>query len=286
MKFIVRSSYKLDPIEIEDDEDVQCFFKEYFRVDIVHTSPLFIEIEAKEDMPRVGEQDNAFAIPFFSRSGSNRLSSSRHKVVVNRSGIRGNEADEIPQNEGEENNVVEWSAINFHDGAEEPTIDDYNKLYNIPELDVEYNNDTYGERHEYEDEDIRLDEDETMYNEAGGDGNELNATLPVQVTNADIPFVPMIGSPIAPISNNNRGRHHSVRNESLLLLAHFLSSYKGPAGWQKRPANIQDGMEDLPVCRMAGTTCQYASLLTLAHFLSSYKGPTGWQGRPAIMKVL
>ncbi|KAF3431780.1 hypothetical protein FNV43_RR26516 [Rhamnella rubrinervis] len=153
-------------------------------------------------------------VPFSSRSGSNRLSSSRHKVVVNRSGIRGNEADEIPQNEGEENNIVDSSAINFHNGAEEPTINYYDKLYNIPELDVEYNNDTYGERHEYEDEDIKLDEDETVYNETGGDGNELNATLPVHVTNADIPFVPMVGSPIASISNNNRGRHYPVRNES------------------------------------------------------------------------
>ncbi|KAF3440582.1 hypothetical protein FNV43_RR18866 [Rhamnella rubrinervis] len=46
MKFIVRSCYKLDPIEIENDGDVKCFFKEHFRVDTMHTSPLFIEVGA------------------------------------------------------------------------------------------------------------------------------------------------------------------------------------------------------------------------------------------------
>ncbi|KAF3438944.1 hypothetical protein FNV43_RR17219 [Rhamnella rubrinervis] len=94
--YIVRSTYKLDPIEIENDGDMKCFFKEYCRVDTVHASPLFIEIEAKEDISIIGEEDNAFAIPFSSRSGSNKLSSSKHKVVVNRSGIRGSEKDEIP----------------------------------------------------------------------------------------------------------------------------------------------------------------------------------------------
>ncbi|KAF3455059.1 hypothetical protein FNV43_RR05507 [Rhamnella rubrinervis] len=59
--------YKLDPIEIEDG-DVKCFSKS-----------IVVLIRDK-------------------------LSSSKHKVVVNRSGIRGEE-DEIPQNEGEENNA-------------------------------------------------------------------------------------------------------------------------------------------------------------------------------------
>ena len=46
MKFIVRLCYKFDPIEIENDGDVKCLFKEHFCVDTMHTSPLFIEIKA------------------------------------------------------------------------------------------------------------------------------------------------------------------------------------------------------------------------------------------------
>ena len=45
MKFIVRTCYKLDPIEIENDGDVKCFFKEHFCVVTMYTFPLFIEVE-------------------------------------------------------------------------------------------------------------------------------------------------------------------------------------------------------------------------------------------------
>ncbi|KAF3457948.1 hypothetical protein FNV43_RR02610 [Rhamnella rubrinervis] len=70
MKFIVRSCYKLDPIEIENDGDVKCFFKEHFR-GYNDTSPLFIEVEALQDTPptkeqRNGERDSDPAIPFAS----------------------------------------------------------------------------------------------------------------------------------------------------------------------------------------------------------------------------
>lgn len=59
MKFIPRSCYKLDPIEIENDGDVNCFFKDYFRVETMHVSPLFIEVEALQRTTQVGEKDNA-----------------------------------------------------------------------------------------------------------------------------------------------------------------------------------------------------------------------------------
>ncbi|KAF3443062.1 hypothetical protein FNV43_RR16983 [Rhamnella rubrinervis] len=92
MKFIVRSYYKLNPIEIENDRDVKCFFKEHFCIDTMHTSPLFIEVEALQDtLPLqkttvVGERDSDPAIPFASRNGSNRLSTSRPIVDVNVNG--------------------------------------------------------------------------------------------------------------------------------------------------------------------------------------------------------
>ena len=38
MKYIFHSSYILDPIEIENDGDVQCFLKEQFHVDWAHRS--------------------------------------------------------------------------------------------------------------------------------------------------------------------------------------------------------------------------------------------------------
>ncbi|KAF3441578.1 hypothetical protein FNV43_RR15492 [Rhamnella rubrinervis] len=126
---------------------------------------------------------------------------------------RGNEEDDILKMKVRKI-MHGLSAINFHDRVEEPTIDDYNRLHNIHELDVEYNNDTYGEWHEYENEDIRLDEDITVYNEAGGNDNQLNATSSVHVRNIDIPFVSMVSSPIAHILNDNRGMHYPVHNES------------------------------------------------------------------------
>ncbi|KAF3433397.1 hypothetical protein FNV43_RR24499 [Rhamnella rubrinervis] len=138
---VLRFSYKLDAIENEDDEYVKCFFKEHFHVDTIHASPLYNEIDTKENIQEVGEQDNASAILFASRSWSDRLSSLRYAVDVNRSRIRNSQEDEITQNEGEENNAVDWSTINFHARVEVPTIDDYDRLYNIRDLDVEYNND-------------------------------------------------------------------------------------------------------------------------------------------------
>ena len=44
MKYLFHSCYKLDPIEIEDNGDVQCFLKEQFRVDTQYISLLYIEI--------------------------------------------------------------------------------------------------------------------------------------------------------------------------------------------------------------------------------------------------
>ena len=41
MKYLFHSCYKLDPIEIEDNRDVQCFLKEQFCVDTQYRSPLY-----------------------------------------------------------------------------------------------------------------------------------------------------------------------------------------------------------------------------------------------------
>ena len=40
MKYLFHSCYKLDPIEIEENGDVQCFLKEQFRVDTKYRSIL------------------------------------------------------------------------------------------------------------------------------------------------------------------------------------------------------------------------------------------------------
>ena len=44
MKFFFHSCYKLDPIEIEDNGDVQCFLNEQFHVDTKYRSLLYIEV--------------------------------------------------------------------------------------------------------------------------------------------------------------------------------------------------------------------------------------------------
>ena len=226
MKFIVRSCYKLDPIEIENDGDVKCFFKEHFRVDTMHTSPLFIEVETLQETPEVGERDNDCTIPFASRSGSNRPSCSRHAVDVNRSGIR-DEEDEIPQNGTEANTAVDWSSVNLHDGADVvlPTIDEYDRLYNLCSHDVDYDDDTYQDMHADGDDDIELDndielenfrrvDDDELENIRRGDDDEVNATLfevPF-VTNADFSTASegfRMGS--VPIADDSR---HHPRNEN------------------------------------------------------------------------
>ena len=44
MKYLFHSYYKLDPIKIENNGDVQSFLKVQFRVDIKYKSPLYIEV--------------------------------------------------------------------------------------------------------------------------------------------------------------------------------------------------------------------------------------------------
>ena len=62
----------LDPIEIENDGDVQCFIKEQFRVDSAHRSPLYVEVS-----PSVvhREQNCGRENAFGSGSGSHQCSS-------------------------------------------------------------------------------------------------------------------------------------------------------------------------------------------------------------------
>ena len=47
MKYLFYSCYKLDPIKIEDNGDVQWFLKEQFRIDTKYRSPLYIEAVKK-----------------------------------------------------------------------------------------------------------------------------------------------------------------------------------------------------------------------------------------------
>ena len=50
MKYIFHSSYKLDPIEIESDEDVQCFMKEQFRVDSALLFLCFVSFAKEKEL--------------------------------------------------------------------------------------------------------------------------------------------------------------------------------------------------------------------------------------------
>ena len=237
MKFIVRSCYKLDPIEIENDGDVKCFFKEHFRVDTIHASPLFIEVEPLyQETAEVGERNNDGVIPFVSRSGSNRLSVTVPTVDVNRSGIRGEE-DEIPQNDIEENHVVGWSVVNLHDEANDvlPTVDEYDRYYDLGNDDVYYDDDREEEMNE---DDIVLDSDMRNDIRVDDNDNEVNAAFEVPIAeNYDLPFVsagcemasvpitsnydvPFVSAgcetgsvPIAPNAEDRR-RHDPIRNES------------------------------------------------------------------------
>ncbi|KAF3434395.1 hypothetical protein FNV43_RR25498 [Rhamnella rubrinervis] len=160
MKFIVRSCYKLDPIEIENDGDVK------------YTPPL-------QKTTAVGERDSDPAIPFASRSGSNRLSTSIPivDVNVNGSGI-GNEDYSIPRNEIEENiafNLNNEDDITIGDRVL-PTIDEYDRLYNLYNYDLECDDDTNAVMQE---DDIALDDD-----------IEVNGTFEVSIeANCDAHFV-------------------------------------------------------------------------------------------------
>ena len=90
---------------------------------------------------------------------------------VNRSGIK-DEEDEIPQNGTEANTTVDWSSVNLHDGVDVvlPTIDEYNRLYNLCGHDVDYDDDTYEDMHE---DVIALDDDIELENFMRVDDDEL-----------------------------------------------------------------------------------------------------------------
>ena len=95
MKYIFHSSYKLDPIEIESDEDVQCFMKEQFRVDSAHRSPLYIEVSQRVLHTNDQEKSGSRGHRFVSGSGSNKCSSSIPAVDHNRT-HRTRAENEIP----------------------------------------------------------------------------------------------------------------------------------------------------------------------------------------------
>lgn len=226
MKFIVRSCYKLDPIEIENDGDVNCFFKDYFRVETMHVSPLFIEVEALQRTSQVGEKDNACVNAFSSHSGSNRPSCSIPTLNVNRSGIRGEE-DESGQIRTEANQFVGRSSVNMHNGVDItgvnvvlPTIDEYDRLYNLGTYDVDCQD---GIEYEIHDDNLHTDNDVTLENdmmEGDIDDDVLAAHEVPILSNDNLPFVSpdsVVGNVrIAPIIEDtptieNRHMHGPIR---------------------------------------------------------------------------
>ena len=158
MKYIFHSSYMLDPIEIENDGDVQCFIKEQFRVDSAHRSPLYVEVS-----PSVvhREQNCGRENAFGSGSGSHQCSSTipaiNHKKTPTT--IRGRE---IPPNSRD---AWGWSPVNLGDDSVNIADSDNLRMNDtvIPTSHEHLNN---MDSHEYEhlnyiDNDGGRDEDET-----------------------------------------------------------------------------------------------------------------------------
>ncbi|KAF3440981.1 hypothetical protein FNV43_RR19267 [Rhamnella rubrinervis] len=171
-------------------------------------------------MPKVGERDIDHAILFASQSGSNKLSSSRSIVDVNRSRIKDKE-DSISQNEIEENTAFRWSLVNLHDRVDItrvdgvlPTIDKYDRLYNFYNYDVDYDDNTSAKMHE----DIVFHDDiELKHDRKGGDDKVNDAFEVPIVINFDVPFVSkgfrMTSVPIPPTVDDSH-RHNLPRIES------------------------------------------------------------------------
>ena len=157
MKYIFHSSYKLDPIEIENDGDVQCFIKEQFRVDATHRSPLYIEVSPRvvhtTEQNKSVSRDNVFV----SGSGSNHCSSTFPAINVFSTPIS-RPANEIPTisrrgcgsspvNLGDDNlNNVNNAGVDVEDELEDEGIqqfanipDDYGQTHDGAGVDVDIN---------------------------------------------------------------------------------------------------------------------------------------------------
>ena len=87
---------------------------------------------------------------------------------VNRREIR-DEEDEISQNETKANTAVDWSSVNLIDGVDVvlPTIDEYDRLYNLCGHDVDFDDGMCEDMHEDAitlDNVIELDDDIELEN--------------------------------------------------------------------------------------------------------------------------
>ncbi|KAF3452066.1 hypothetical protein FNV43_RR08162 [Rhamnella rubrinervis] len=144
----------------------------------MHISPLFIEIKALQETLAVGKRDFNHAIPFTTQNGSNRLSSSRPIVDINGSGIR-NKENPISFNEIKENIALNLNNENDITMADHvlPIIDEYDRLYNLYNYDVDYDNNTNVGMQE---DDIALDDDIELNHDRMRGDDEVNDTIKVQ----------------------------------------------------------------------------------------------------------
>ena len=77
---------------------------------------------------------------------------------------------------------MDWCSVHLHDGINVvlPTIDEYDRLYNLCGHDVDYDDDTCEDMHENAitlDDDFELDNDIKLENVRKGDDDKVNAAL-------------------------------------------------------------------------------------------------------------
>ena len=175
MKYLFHSCYKLDPIEIEDNGDVQCFLKEQFRVDTQYRSPLYIEVvENISQNVRQYEGDKHIT----------GLSGSKQDENIGTTPLDNREY-EIPANE-----IGGSAPANMHDGA---YISEEDVAIPTSNENVHFNNvDEYG----FNDEDDFIDNDD-IHLEHDGDG--VNAPVEVPIMSEGFATVESTQVPCAPL---------------------------------------------------------------------------------------
>ena len=106
--------------------------------------------------------------------------------------------------------------MNLHDRVNDVlfTVNEYDKFYNFPNDDIDYDDNTEEEMHK---DDIVLDSHIALWNDSKGDDNKVNVAFEVPIaSNSDVPFVSACGIGSVPIVSNveDRHKHDHVRNES------------------------------------------------------------------------
>ena len=153
MKYIFHSSYKLDPIEIESDEDVQCFMKEQFRVDSAHRSPLYIEVSQRVLHTNDQEKSGSRGHRFVSGSGSNKCSSLIPAVDHNRTHTTRAE-NEIPAyatvNLGDDRVNIDDRANMRRQNIIIPSSQEHEQPNNMDNDSVDYEDEVEDERIEHD----------------------------------------------------------------------------------------------------------------------------------------